>query len=161
MIDNTVIQKYAPVIASALILIVPAVDVLAKNPTLVGVLQFVALVAATVATFKLRAPYKQVAEWVGVVVAAILPLAITGTLTWENWALVAVAVVKALATHLGVAIRKDDDVAAPLQPAVIDTIQFEDPADTSAAVAFEATPGSGDALVAGDGLGDAKGRHEA
>lgn len=145
--DTTLLQKYAPTILSTLVLILPAADVLAKNPTPVAVLQFVALITTSLTTFALVAPWKQVAEWVGVVVAAVLPLAITGELTWANWALVAVAVVKAAATHLGVGLRKDATVA----PA---------PSSKTYAPSFVATtiPASAlpptDALVAGDGLSD-------
>ncbi|MBT2502968.1 hypothetical protein [Curtobacterium sp. ISL-83] len=144
-IDNTLLQKYAPALLSALVLVVPAVDVLAKNPTPIAVLQFLALVVTTATTFQLRSPWKQTAEWVGVGVAAVLPLAITGEVTWANWALVAVAVVKAAAAHLGVAIRKDDTLdartAAPGVPAIITSLPAA------------AMPVS-DAIVVGDGLSD-------
>lgn len=145
-IDNSVLQKYAPTILSALVLILPAADVLAKNPTPVAVLQFVALVATSLTTFALVAPWKQVVEWVGVVVAAVLPLAITGELTWANWALVAVAVVKAAATHLGVVIRKDD-TAMPVSTTVVN------PPAIVTSLPQAALPET-DALVVGDGLAD-------
>lgn len=111
-VDRTLAQRYAPVIASALVLILPAFDILARNPTPIAILQFITLVVTTVTTFQLPDRWKQIAEWVGVVVTAVLPLAISGEVTWANWAVVAVAVVKAAATHLGVVIRKDPVIDA-------------------------------------------------
>jgi hypothetical protein len=142
-VDSSILQKYAPTIASALVLVIPAVDVLSRNPSPVALIQFAVLIATTAATFALPAPWKQVFEWVGVVAAAVLPLAITGELTWTNWALVAVAVVKAAAAHLGVTIRKDpiDAGTAGPAPAIITSLP---------AAALPET----DALVAGDGLSD-------
>lgn len=142
-IDSSLVQKYAPVLASALVLILPAVDVLAKNPTPIAILQFVALVIATAGTWGLRGRWKLVVEWGGVVVAAILPLALSGEITWSNWALVAVAVVKALATHLGVVIRKDPEIDARQTP--------EGAAPVITSVPAEALPAS-DAIVVNDGL---------
>ncbi len=110
-VDRTLAQRYAPVIASALVLILPAFDILARNPTPIAILQFITLVVTTVTTFQLPDRWKQIAEWVGVVVTAVLPLAIAGEVTWANWAVVAVAVVKAAATHLGIEIRKDNSVS--------------------------------------------------
>jgi hypothetical protein len=142
-IDNTLLQKYAPTILSALVLVIPAVDVLAKNPTPIAVIQFLALLASTVTTYRLPAPWKQIAEWVGVVVAAVLPLALSGDITWANWAFVIVAIVKALAAHLGVVVRRDDTIDAHESTGV--------PIVTSLpAAALPAT----DALVVGDGLAD-------
>jgi hypothetical protein len=142
-IDNTLLQKYAPTIASALVLILPAVDVLSKNPSPITVLQFLALLITTLTTFSLVAPWKQIIEWAGVIVAAVLPLALTGEITWANWAFVAVAVVKAAATHLGVIIRKDDTAPALATVEASPVIVTSLPAD--------ALP-KNDALVQGDGL---------
>lgn len=140
--DTKLLQKYAPTILSAVVLIVPAVDVLAKNPTPIAILQFVALVATTLTTYRLPAPWKQIVEWAGVIVAAILPLALSGEITWANWALVVVAVVKALAAHLGVVVRKDpiDARESTGVPVITSLPQASMPAT--------------DALVVGDGLSD-------
>jgi hypothetical protein len=165
-IDSTLVQKYAPTLFSALVLVLPAVDLLSRNPSPIAVLQFITLLIPTLTTFQFRAPVKQVIEWAGVVVAAILPLALTGEITWGNWAFVAVAVIKALAVHLGVQIRKDPDVAAPavatVTPVVVEsgTVHIETTLD-------EPVLAQGDALVDGDGLSDPSnpsdqpGRHEA
>lgn len=142
-IDKTLLQKYAPVIASALVLLLPAVDILAKNPTPIAILQFVALALTTVTTLRLVAPWKQILEWAGVIVATLLPLALSGEITWANWAFVAVAIVKALAVHFGVTIRKDDTIDARESTGV--------PIVTSLPAAALPTT---DALVVGDGLAD-------
>lgn len=143
-IDSSLVQKYAPVLASALVLILPAVDILAKNPSPIAVLQFLALLVTTGTTLRLAAPWKQVAEWVGVVVAAVLPLALSGDITWANWAFVAVAVVKAAAVHLGVAIRRDPEIDVRNTPAGAVPVITSVPAS--------AMPG-GDRLVVDDNLG--------
>lgn len=147
-IDKTLLQKYAPTILSAVVLLVPAADILAKNPTPIALLQFALLVVTTATTWGLVAPWKQIAEWAGVVLAAVLPLALSGDITWANWAFVVVAVVKALAAHLGVAVRKDDTIDARETTGV--------PIVTSLPAA--ALPPT-DALVVGDGLADPRNTH--
>lgn len=142
-IDSSLVQKYAPTLASALVLILPAVDILARNPTPIAVLQFLALLVTTVTTFRLVGPWKQIVEWVGVVVAVILPLAINGDVTWANWAFVAVAVVKAAAVHLGVKIRQDPEIDARETAGAVPVIT---------SVPESAMPAS-DRLVVDDGLG--------
>lgn len=149
-IDQTILQKYAPTIASALVLLVPAVDILAKNPSPIAVLQFLALLVTTATTFALTAPWKQVVEWVGVVVAAVLPLAITGDITWANWAFVVVAVVKALAAHFGVVVRQDATIDARETPA--DQVPTITAVPLATVVPVESIP-EGSNLTAGDGLG--------
>lgn len=154
--DQTLIQKYAPTIASAAILLLGGLQTLIQTgATLVTILQFVALVITTATTFQLRGRLKIAFEVGGVIVAAVLPFAIEQTFTKANLILILVAVIKALATHFGVVLRKDEEVA----PAI------------ATVTAVEVPPGS--VLTTHDGLGvdlaaqgvgttaDSDGRHEA
>lgn len=173
-IDNTLVQKYAPLILSGLVLIIPAVNVLAQNPSPVTLLQFLALLATTIAVYPLRAPWKQVAEVVGVIAAGLIPLAVGGQLTWANWALVGVAIVKVVATHLGVVLRQDPVTDAPIPTVMAPQVVVAAPAEDHAAAILEEVrarmaSGSEDRLEDDDALGvdlaadedDTPGRHEA
>jgi hypothetical protein len=107
-VDSTLIQKYAPTIFSAAITVFGGLQVLVSTGhSLVDILQFVALLITTATTFGLRGRWKVGLEVVGVLVVAVLPFAINQQISWPNALLIAVAVVKALATHFGVTIRND------------------------------------------------------
>lgn len=157
MPTSALLQKYAPTIFAALVVLIPAADVLAKNPSLAAILQFIALIVTTITTYRLLGKWKQIAEWIGVVVTAVLPLAITGDVTWANWALVATAVVKALAVHFGSIVRGDDTIDAR-----------ETPDGEVANITSLPVIGDDDAVTPGDGLAspppatdDEPGRHAA
>lgn len=150
-IDNTLIQKYAPTLFSAAVTVFGGLQVLVSSGHgLVEILQFLTLLVTTVTTYlvplvdaRWRGAWKTGLELVGVVVAAVLPFAIAHTLTWANALLIAVALVKALATHFGVTLRTDTAIDAgtanAAAPAIITTLP---------AAALPTT----DAIVAGDDL---------
>lgn len=134
--NQALIQKYAPTIASAAILLLGGLQVLIQTgATLVTILQFVALALSTVTTFGLRGRWKIALEIAMVLVAAILPFAIEQTFTSANLILILVAVIKALATHFGVVLRADEEVVPAI--ATVSTVEFQ--------------PGS--VLMPNDGLG--------
>lgn len=113
-IDATLLQKYAPTLLSAAILILGGLQVLVSSGhTLVDILQFVTLVLTSLTTFGFTGWWKTALEAAGVIVVAILPFAIDQTVTWANVLLIVIAIVKALATHFGVVLRAD--------PAPVDT----------------------------------------
>lgn len=114
-VDATLLQKYAPTLLSAAILILGGLQVLVSSGhTLVDILQFVTIVITSLTTFGFTGWWKTGLEAAGVIVVAILPFAIDQTVTWANILLIVIAIVKALATHFGVVLRSD---VAPVQGA--------------------------------------------
>jgi hypothetical protein len=109
--EASIFQKYAPTIFSALVLVLGGLQALtASHFGIVPDLVFAALVLTTLTTFRFTGWWKVGLEVAGVLVAVALPFAITGSLTPANGFLIAVAVVKALATQFGVLIRSDGEV---------------------------------------------------
>ena len=107
-VDSTLLQKYAPTLLSAAVLILGGLQVLVSSGhTLVDILQFVTLVLTSLTTFGFTGWWKTALEGAGVVVVAVLPFAIDGTVTWANVLLIVIAIVKALATHFGIILRAD------------------------------------------------------
>ncbi len=107
-IDSSLLQKYAPTLLSAAVLILGGLQVLVSSGhTLVDILQFVTLVITSLTTFQFTGWWKTGLEAAGVIVVAILPFAIDHTVTWANVLLIVIAIVKALATHFGIILRAD------------------------------------------------------
>lgn len=107
-IDATLLQKYAPTIASGAVLLLGGLQVLmSSGHTLVDILQFITLVLTTLTTFQFTGWWKTGIESAGVVVVAVLPFAIDHTVTWANVLLIVIAVVKALSAHFGIIVRAD------------------------------------------------------
>lgn len=116
LLENSVFQKYAPVLLSAGTAIFAGYQTLTSQPvTTTSVVVFLSLLLTTATTMILPLTKGKYAGWLkvgfevlGVVFAVALPFFTQeGTLTRANWLLFVVAVGKALATHFGVVIRSD------------------------------------------------------
>ena len=129
-------QKYAAALISiALVAFAFLKTALADSLDAAEVWQLIALVAGAVATFVL--PLAS-GPWAGalktgsaVLVAlatAIVPFALQGTITPEQWTIVALAVLNALGVQVGVDARKsviDAGTAVPGQPVTITSLDPE------------------------------------
>lgn len=142
-VDSTLLQKYAPTIFAAAITLFGGLQVLVSSGYgLVAVLQFTLLIITTVTTFQLTGRWKVGLEVAGVVVTAVLPLAINHEFALTNVLLILVAITKALATHFGVILRGDATVATGLPtvagPAVFEVQPGEQPsADFEPSTGYE------------------------
>ena len=111
----TAVQRYAPSVLSFLVLVLAGVQAavaVGLSPVAVGQLVVLALTTATTWLVPLvggrwRGKVKTGLELVGVAVTLALPFVATGTITWADGLLVAVAFIKALGAELGVQMRVD------------------------------------------------------
>lgn len=116
---NTTTQKYATALLSLAVVLVTAV-VAMPDYTLVSILQFVVLGAGAVVTYVVplleggwRGGLKTGIAVLAAVITAAIPL-IGGVWNVQTIAVVVLAAVNALATQLGVNIRVDSTVPAPV-----------------------------------------------
>lgn len=115
---STILQKYGAAIASFVVVLLTALSVLPAEPTWTDVLQLVVLIASAIGVFIVplaqgswAARGKMIVELVGVLVVALIPFFANGVPTREQIIIIAVALIKAAATQLGVIIRTDVPVA--------------------------------------------------
>lgn len=117
---NTVIQKYGVGIFSFVIAVLTAVQLMSSY-TLVDILQLAVIIVTAVTSFLLplldagwRGALKTGFDVLGVALLLVIPYALTGHITGAQIVLVAVGVIKALATELGVYIRVDPSIPTPV-----------------------------------------------
>jgi hypothetical protein len=123
--NSTALQRYAPSVLSFLVLVVGGLQaVVAEGPvTWVALAQLAVLTATSATTWlvplagpRWRGAAKVGLEILGAVVTLALPFIAAGGITPAEALLVAVAVIKVVASQLGVAIRLDPTPpAAPIK----------------------------------------------
>lgn len=139
---NTILQRYAPSVLSFLVLVIGGIQAAVAAGPLNGV-TIAQLVVLTITTFttwlapligeRWQGKVKTGLELAGVAITLALPFIATGTITWAEALLVAVAFIKAGAAELGVQIRLDPIVAPNVGSAYVVTNLPE--SDTTQAVA--------------------------
>lgn len=139
----TAVQRYAPSVLSFLVLLLGGVQAaVAVGLSPVAVAQLVVLALTTAATWlvplvggRWRGKVKTGLELLGVAITLALPFIATGTITWADGLLVAVALIKALGAELGVQIRTDKPAPLPVQQVGdVHVVTSLSPADVEAAV---------------------------
>lgn len=130
--DST-FKKYAGILLPAFVLIAGGVQALEKEPTAVGAITFLILLAGAVGTFGVKLVDT---KWQGILktgipivtalLAALIPLVVNHEISWVNAPLILVALANVLATELGVQIRTnslfDAGTAAPGHASTITSV---------------------------------------
>ena len=120
---NSALKNYAPSVLSFLVLVIGAVQVAVASGPIDGVTtaQLVVLTITTFTTWlapligeRWRGKVKTGLELLGVAITLAIPFIASGTITWAEGLLVAVAFMKAGAAELGVQIRTE-----PVQPVAV------------------------------------------
>ena len=120
------VKNFAPSVLSFLVLVIGAVQVAVASGPIDGV-TIAQLVVLTITTFttwlapligeRWRGKVKTGLELAGVAVTLAIPFIASGTITWAEGLLVAVAFIKAGAAELGVQIRLD-----PVAPVAVEDV---------------------------------------
>lgn len=118
---NTVMQKYGVGVASFLVSILTAVQVMTSYG-LADILQLAVLVLTSFTAFLLpllgghwRGVLKTGADIIGAAVMLVIPFAVVGHITGPQIVLVVIGIIKAAATEFGIHIRLDPSLSTPVE----------------------------------------------
>lgn len=120
---STLFQKYGAALGSFLVVLLTALSVLPTKVSVVDILQLVVLLASAIGIYfvpllsgKWAAGGKMTVELIGVLVIALIPFFVNGAPSRDQIIIIIIALIKAGATQLGVAIRTEMPVSNGLVP---------------------------------------------